>query len=51
MSGMLLQKYLVLNYVQAIRKQYNRDFISLMPTNLYGPFDNFDLKLLMFYLL
>ena len=29
---------------QAIRKQYNRDFISLMPTNLYGPFDNFDLK-------
>ena len=36
---------------QAIRKQYNRDFISLMPTNLYGPFDNFDLKLLMFYLL
>ncbi|MEX2567755.1 MAG: GDP-L-fucose synthase [Cyclobacteriaceae bacterium] len=29
---------------EAIRKQYNRDFISLMPTNLYGPFDNFDLE-------
>ena len=29
---------------QAISKQYNKDFISLMPTNLYGPFDNFDLK-------
>ncbi len=29
---------------QAIRKQYKKDFISLMPCNLYGPFDNFDLK-------
>lgn len=29
---------------QAIRKQYNKDFVSLMPTNLYGPNDNFDLK-------
>jgi GDP-L-fucose synthase len=29
---------------EAIRKQYNKDFVSLMPTNLYGPFDNFDLK-------
>lgn len=28
---------------EAIRKQYNKYFISLMPTNLYGPFDNFDL--------
>lgn len=28
---------------EAIRKQYGRDFVSLMPTNLYGPFDNFDL--------
>jgi len=28
----------------AIRKQFGRDYISLMPTNLYGPFDNFDLK-------
>ena len=29
---------------QAIRKQYNKDFLSLMPTNLYGSFDNFDLQ-------
>ena len=29
---------------QAIRKQYNKDFISLMPTNLYGFNDNFDLQ-------
>lgn len=29
---------------EAIRKQFGKDFISLMPTNLYGPFDNFDLK-------
>lgn len=29
---------------EAIRKQYNKDFVSLMPTNLYGPKDNFDLK-------
>ena len=27
---------------QAIRKQYNKDYVSLMPTNLYGSFDNFD---------
>ena len=29
---------------QAIRKQYNKDYVSLMPTNLYGSFDNFDLE-------
>ncbi|WP_274475376.1 GDP-L-fucose synthase family protein [Mangrovimonas aestuarii] len=29
---------------QAIRKQYGKDYVSLMPTNLYGPYDNFDLK-------
>ena len=29
---------------QAISKQYNKDFVSLMPANLYGSFDNFDLK-------
>ncbi|WP_423068382.1 GDP-L-fucose synthase [Devosia sp. CN2-171] len=29
---------------QAFRKQYGRDYISAMPTNLYGPGDNFDLK-------
>ena len=29
---------------QAYRTQYNSDFISAMPTNLYGPNDNFDLS-------
>ncbi|HSI78987.1 MAG TPA: GDP-L-fucose synthase [Lunatimonas sp.] len=29
---------------EAIRKQYGKDFISLMPTNLYGSHDNFDLE-------
>lgn len=29
---------------EAIRKQFNKDFVSLMPTNLYGSFDNFDLE-------
>ncbi|WP_271439833.1 GDP-L-fucose synthase [Pontixanthobacter luteolus] len=28
---------------QAYRRQYARDFISAMPTNLYGPGDNYDL--------
>ncbi len=30
--------------VQAYRQQYGFDGISLMPTNLYGPNDNFDLN-------
>ena len=29
---------------EAIRKQYGKDFVSMMPTNLYGANDNFDLK-------
>jgi GDP-L-fucose synthase len=29
---------------QAIQNQYGKDFVSLMPTNLYGYFDNFDLQ-------
>ena len=29
---------------EAIRKQYQKDYVSLMPTNLYGTHDNFDLK-------
>ena len=29
---------------QAIRKQFGKDFVSLMPTNLYGSHDNFDLQ-------
>ncbi|MGE3987654.1 GDP-L-fucose synthase [Pseudorhodoplanes sp.] len=29
---------------QAYRKQHGKDFISAMPTNLYGPGDNYDLQ-------
>ncbi|MBU79554.1 MAG: GDP-fucose synthetase [Flavobacteriales bacterium] len=27
--------------IEALRNQFNRDYISLMPTNLYGPGDNY----------
>lgn len=30
--------------IQAYRRQYGLDYISAMPTNLYGPGDNFDLQ-------
>ena len=30
--------------IEALRKQYGKDYVSLMPTNLYGPGDNFDLE-------
>jgi len=30
--------------IEALRKEYERDYVALMPTNLYGPNDNFDLK-------
>jgi GDP-L-fucose synthase len=32
-----------LKLCQANRRQYGCDFVSVMPTNLYGPHDNFDL--------
>ena len=33
-----------LKLAQAYRKQHGADYVSAMPTNLYGPFDNFDLN-------
>jgi GDP-L-fucose synthase len=33
-----------LKMCQAYRRQYGCDFISTMPTNMYGPNDNFDLE-------
>ncbi len=39
-----LAKISGLKACEAIRKQFNKNFVSLMPTNLYGPFDNFDLQ-------
>ena len=31
-------------HVQALRREYGASFVSAMPTNLYGPGDNFDLE-------
>jgi len=33
-----------LKLIQAYRRQYGREWISAMPTNLYGPKDDFDLE-------
>ena len=30
--------------IEALRKQFNRDYVVMMPTNLYGPGDNYDLE-------
>ena len=38
-----IAKIVGLKLVQAFRKQHGRDWISAMPTNLYGPGDNYDL--------
>ena len=39
-----LAKIAGIKLCQSYRRQYGRNFISAMPTNLYGPNDNFDLK-------
>ncbi len=39
-----LAKISGLKMIQAYRKEYGRDWISIMPTNLYGPNDNFDIE-------
>lgn len=39
-----LAKIAGLKMCEAFRMQYGCDFISAMPTNLYGPNDNYDLK-------
>ena len=33
-----------LKLCEAINRQFNKEYVSLMPTNLYGPNDNFDLN-------
>jgi len=38
-----LAKIAGIKLCQSYRRQYGCDFIAAMPTNLYGPFDNFDL--------
>ena len=42
-EGYAIAKITGVKLCEAIRNQYNKDFVSLMPTNLYGPNDNFDL--------
>jgi len=42
-EGYAIAKIAGLKSCEYINRQYGRDFISLMPTNLYGPNDNFDL--------
>lgn len=43
-EGYAIAKICGVKVCEAIRKEFGKDFISLMPTNLYGPFDNFDLE-------
>lgn len=33
-----------LELIRAYRKQFGRKWVSLMPTNLYGPYDNFNVE-------
>jgi GDP-L-fucose synthase len=41
-AGLKLAAACRAQYGRACRAQYGRDFISVMPTNLYGPGDNWD---------
>ena len=43
-EGYALAKILSLKYSQHLKKKYKKEFISLMPANLYGRGDNFDLQ-------
>ena len=41
-EGYAVAKIAALEYGKMLRRQYGMDVISLMPTNLYGPRDNYD---------
>ncbi|MBW3661956.1 MAG: GDP-L-fucose synthase [Actinobacteria bacterium] len=43
-EGYAIAKIAALELTKMYRRQYGLDAISLMPTNLYGPGDNFDLE-------
>lgn len=43
-EGYALAKIAGIKMCQGFRKQFGRNFISCMPTNLYGPGDNFNLE-------
>ena len=42
-SAYAIAKIAGIELIKSYRKQFNRRWISLMPTNMYGPRDNFDL--------
>lgn len=43
-EGYAIAKIAALEYGQMLRRQYGLDVVSLMPSNLYGPGDNYDLE-------
>lgn len=43
-EGYALAKISGLKYIEYINREYNKNYISVMPTNLYGPNDNYDLE-------
>ena len=43
-EGYAIAKITCLKYCQYLKEKYNKNFISVQPTNLYGVGDNFDLK-------
>ena len=43
-SAYAVAKIAGIELIKSYRKQYSRRWISLMPTNMYGPSDNYDLE-------
>jgi GDP-L-fucose synthase len=43
-SAYAIAKIAGIELINSYRKEFGHNWISLMPTNLYGPHDNFDLK-------
>ena len=43
-SAYAIAKIAGIELIKSYRKQYSRHWISLMPTNMYGPRDNYDLE-------
>ena len=43
-SAYAVSKIAGIELIKAYRKQFNKDWISVMPCNMYGPNDNFDLS-------
>ena len=43
-SAYAIAKIVGIELIKSFRKEYGRTWISLMPTNLYGPRDNFELQ-------